>query len=63
MGMVERRDVEFELIGDLHKMVSTSTAVTAKSPTYSNEVIKIDWWYTPINITASCTPGNTLPAS
>ena len=45
VGMVERRNVELELISDLHKRVSASTVISAKLAAYANEVIEINWWH------------------
>ena len=43
MGVVERRNVEFELVGDLRKGSGHPSRSSSKTSTHTNEVIKIDW--------------------
>jgi len=64
MSMVERGNVELELVGDLRKGVSVSAAVTTEIG-HLHEQGRQDRLvaYEPINIVASCTLRNTLPAS
>ena len=64
VGMVERRNVELELIGDLHKRVSASTVICCQTNHLHERGHRdqlVAW--EPINTTTLCTSGNTLPAS
>ena len=63
MGMVERGNVELELVGDLHKRVSMLTVVTPIFLLLEQGRRDQLVTYEPINIIASCTLRNTLPAS
>jgi hypothetical protein len=42
VSMVERSNIELELIGDLDERVSTLAVAITESPTYANEVVEID---------------------
>ena len=64
MGVVERSNVELELVGDLGKMINVSAVVTTRT-VHSREQGRRDRLvtYEPINIVTSRTLRDTLPAS